>query len=241
MARREEATSRQWPWYVASVVVAALAGGVVLSFYDQIPDPFPTHWGPSGEPGNFRDKSVSNVLTYLLMVPLFMLLIFGIVAIAVGAAAKSADREPTRFESAEDLGRKRMLMSVTLWHLGWYQFVIISMLTVMVGYGLWMGASGSGFVFWACMSVMIAATVAIIVALARHQKRTDKEIPPTNYDPDKLKSGMIYWDPDDERLFISQADGMNMIPNLARPGAWGLMGALLLPAAIVTLIVVLAG
>lgn len=223
---------------MASAVVIALAVVSVLSFYDAMPDPYPANWGSSGEANAFREKSVSNVLATLLIGPVFVFVISGIVAIAVGEAAKWSDREPTRFESATDLERRRRLMSATIRNMGWYQLTVITALTVMVGSSLYPGTSSS--MSWLWMGVMLAATVVVVVALARAQKRVDRDVPPTNYDPEKLKAGMIYWDAEDERLFISQSNGMNMIPNLGRPGAWGIMGALLLPAAVVTLIAVLA-
>ncbi|MDK6258833.1 DUF1648 domain-containing protein [Corynebacterium frankenforstense] len=53
-------------------------------------------------------------------------------------------------------------------------------------------------------------------------------------------SGVVYFDRDDGRVLVESSDGTGVTLNFARPAAWGILAALLVPVGLVTLLAVLA-
>lgn len=53
-------------------------------------------------------------------------------------------------------------------------------------------------------------------------------------------SGVVYFDGDDGRVLVESSDGTGVTLNFARPAAWGILAALLVPVGLVTLLAVLA-
>ena len=51
---------------------------------------------------------------------------------------------------------------------------------------------------------------------------------------------MVYFDGDDGRVLVESSDGTGVTLNFARPAAWGILAALLVPVGLVTLLAVLA-
>ena len=52
-------------------------------------------------------------------------------------------------------------------------------------------------------------------------------------------SGVVYFDRDDGRVLVESSDGTGVTLNFARPAAWGILAALLVPVGLVTLLAVL--
>lgn len=99
------------PWIAVAVGLACGIGVVVYtaSHYGALPDPMPTHFGPSGKPDAWSAKSLGSVMV-LPMMTLFMGVLMGGVALLV-AKAKRAIRLDKGGRSLDAQNRFRAAMS----------------------------------------------------------------------------------------------------------------------------------
>lgn len=103
----------------------------------------------------------------------------------------------------------------------------MSLLCALFGHGLSRTAAGDDAAVWQVFSSVwffLAGTVALLVWLVLGFRG----------------SGVVYFDRDDGRVLVESSDGTGVTLNFARPGAWGILAALLVPVGLVTLLAVLA-
>lgn len=228
----EELEPVPWGWYGALAAVTAVALAVLWAGFDSIPDPMPVHWGPGGQPDSFVDKSMGAVLTLVGLGPTVL------VAAGAGSAAliQSQARDagfPER--GARELNRRRLGANLQQPALGALMFGLGSLVVAS------MTGSLLGWVGGVSLSVLLIGGVLVLLGwfflrVRRIGEYLDEVYPPEN-PRERLKWGMFYFNPDDERTVI-EMDGAGMTTfNFARPAAWGILGALLAP---MVLVVVLA-
>ncbi|WP_448853334.1 DUF1648 domain-containing protein [Corynebacterium frankenforstense] len=103
----------------------------------------------------------------------------------------------------------------------------MSLLCALFVHGLTRTAAGDDAALWQVFSSVwffLAGTVALLAWLVLGFRG----------------SGVVYLDRDDERVLVESSDGTGVTLNFARPAAWAILAALLLPVGLVTLLAVLA-
>lgn len=211
-------------WLILATGILGLLA--VYVDWESIPDPFPTHWNARGEADAFSDKTWAN------MFGMFGL-ITGILAIVVAASfglmyqhAKNARGEDWQ------IARARATSNAMLNPLGKWIFVLNAVIVVDIYLAVTQKYSSVG---------LLIAAVIIVVALllwdmARVQKRLDKNYP----DPktsEHMKWGMFYYNPEDPNMMVHR--DLNSTFNMAHPGSWVAMGALLaIPIFVVALAII---
>lgn len=229
----------QVPWgiYLLALVPPLLAAVAMLASYDSIPDPMPTHWGLSGEPDSWRDKSVAGVLALVLVGP--------VVCVFVGAAAAGFMRmySGTLTEPGGPKGRTNVLRS---WHeldvmqpvMAWWVVAMSLSLTVtFIGLsGPWEWAGGG---VWSALGLVgvLVSTIWLCVEMGRRADAVAKTYP----HPDgRRRRWVLFMEaPDSDRVLVDTGSGSNFTFNVATKG--GRIGAAIMSLVLTgTVVLVLA-
>ncbi|WP_297009175.1 DUF1648 domain-containing protein [uncultured Corynebacterium sp.] len=204
-----------WPLVLLPPVLAAVA---LWAFFDDIPDPMPTHWGFSGEPDAWKPRSMGTLLFQLLPAP--GICVFTLVLTSGFLWFQSS----AIFERG---GAKTRTDALRSWHewavmapaLGWFcTGLSVSLTVMMVGsYGPWGWLQGhSGWLMGAGMSGIIATTVWLLVVMTRRGRELEEKYP--HSDGRRRKWGMfveITQGPDRDKVMIDNGNGSNFTVNVA--------------------------
>lgn len=196
-----------WTPFLLTVIVLAGAFAYGASIYDDLPDPVPTHWGASGEPDTWDEKSFGSVFMGLLAGAGTAALMALLALIVPAMTQPKAD--PTPYQRYRQEGTHRALISV----LGW-----VSLLTMLlIGYISVSGWTGPEqlSVFWP-MSLFLIGTVAVIILPFRRWERWStgqaaaNGVYPGEEDlaEDRLwLPGGIHNNPDDPHILVPKREG----------------------------------
>ena len=193
------------PWLVATLAVgiAALVVGVVR--LDALPDPYPVHFGPAGDPDRFADRNAATVLMPVIVGQLSALAVFATLLLV---------RTP---------GQSRVVTPLAA--LGFVIGAGISLMSI----GQYLDDDGTipGWGFWAFVAAVVATTAWVIVASVRvtRESTDDRE--------GWVLGGLIYANPDDPDVFVPKRAGVGVTINLGRPVGWLVLAAILLPGIII--------
>lgn len=219
-----------WAWYLAGLVSALVSFAYALTYFDQVPDPMPVHFNASGEADSFVAKTLTAFLGMHLL-PLAIFLLAGVGSaglIQVQARSAAEDTYPTRSNTQ----RQRSVTMLRGMQKPLAGFLLALMVMISVGMHMSFGAWGPVRInlFWLLAGIIVVCAGLILIT-SRLQRRVDEQYPPED-EKETLRWGMVYFNRDDERVFIDQLGGTNLTLNFARPGAWGVLAALFIPLAI---------
>lgn len=203
---------RALPWALASLLLAAAAVAVVIVRFDGLPDPYPTHFGPGGEPDAFGARTYAQILMPVVIGQI------GGLAIIVGSLLTPA-RMP---------GVGRALAALGL---------VIGGGTALlsIGQNLDDDAVGPPWDVW----VFVGATLAVVAWLVAVSLRADQN-EGSDQDRTHWRWGIIYINPDEPDVFVPKRVGTGVTINFGRALGWLLFALILAPGIIVITIVVLA-
>lgn len=194
------------PWLVAMLLlgVVAVVTGIVRA--DELPDPYPVHFGMAGDPDRFTDRSLGAIL-----MPAVVGQLCGLSAFASLLLLKEEQRRLVTPLSALGLviGGGMALSSLA-------QYVSDD-------------AVAPAWTFWALLAAIALTTVWLVVASVREGKQS-----PDDRDGWRL-GGLVYANPDDPDVFVPNRVGTGVTVNVGRPMGWVVMGLVLLPGIIIVI------
>lgn len=192
------------PWLVVSLAlgVAAVVTGVVR--LDQLPDPYPVHFGLAGDPDRFADRSLGNVL----------------IPAVVGQVAGLAVFATLLLVRAQ--GHRRLVTPLAA--LG--GVIGGGMALTSIAQYLSDDAVAPPWAFWALLAGITVATVWVVVASVRagRESTDDRE--------GWMWGGLVYANAEDPDIFVTKHTGVGTTINFGRPLGWLVMAAILLPGII---------
>jgi uncharacterized membrane protein len=218
-----------------------MIGGTSLAYAviaPSLPESIPVHWGPSGQPDRYGSPAE-------LWASLPMMILYGSISWVV-AWISSSERLALAPQAAEEtrelqLRKRRLQVRMVEW--------------IMLGANVsaavaWLGLALSRVEPGAIVLIaVVVSTGSIIIALAAHLTELT-EI------SDRLRElggealgtrteswrwgGAIYYAPDDPAIWVPKRSGIGSTLNFARPGAWLVLGALLLVPGVIAILIALA-
>lgn len=234
----EELKPVPWGWYLGILAVICLSLGALWAGFGAVPDPMPVHWGPAGEPDRFTDKSLGSAFGLVALGPGILLVTGAGSAAMINWRAREADNAyPTR--TAREINRARLSANLQQPVLGAWMLLLAALVTFAVTGSLlgWLSGYLSTVVIF---GGVLATMVWFFLRMRKVTLRVDETHPPEE-PGQKLKWGMIYYNPDDERAVVDLEGGSMTTFNFARPAAWGILAALLAPMALIVVLAVVAG
>jgi len=195
----------------ALVVLSALW---LLHVYPELPDPFPVHTGPGGEPDRWAPKSPAVV--FLVPAAGLVLLLFLELIRRLLRSARLARRGSYAGFSATSVDDVLLVAQL---------FIGLTLSTVALGTA---GVVPGSLL----LAVAVGAPIVLLVFLVGFVARlaTERHRWPVVGDglPDSAwKLGLFYVNPEDPALMVPRRFGIGWTLNFARPGAWALLALLL--------------
>lgn len=203
---------RVLPWAALSLALGVAAVVVVVVRFDALPDPYPTHFGPGGEPDAFGARTHAQVLAPVVIGQI------GGLAIIVGSLLTPA-RIP---------GVGRALAALGLVIGGGTSLLSI-------GQNLDAAAVPPPWGVW----VFLGATLAVVAWLVAESVRVGPA-EDADWEREHWKWGFLYLNPDEPDVFVPKRVGVGVTLNLARPMAWLLLALILAPGVIIISMVMVA-
>jgi len=237
---RTTALAGHWWWLGPLLILAAFAACLGLR-WDDIPNCFPTHWGPTGQPDAWANRSIASVFVLPAIGVAFWLMILGLAAGIAGFTRRIHSRGPGTSQESS-------LLRITQWILlgtaYWISLLTgtLSLLPLLVE----MNSPLPTWIYAIVASELVLAGVATVILArigqggwrlgggAASESALASEPPVGDHTPDSAwKLGLFYYNPDDPALFVEKRFGIGWDINWARRAAWLMLLALLaLPLAV---------
>ena len=194
------------PWLLGMLALGALAIIVGLVRLDQLPDPYPVHFGPAGDPDRFEARSAVTVLMPVIVGLLSALAVFATLLLV------------------RSQGLPRLVQPLAA--LGFVVGGGISL--VSLAQYLSEDAVAPGWGFWLVFAAILVTVVWVVVASLRSGggSQADRE--------GWHLAGLVYADPEDPHVFVPKRTGVGTTVNFGRPMGWVLMALILVPVAALT-------
>lgn len=206
--------------------------------YPEMPDMIPTHWGPSGQPDAFSEKTYFSVIS----MPLILLVMQGMfLMMSEGMKFAGVKINPANKKTsvAQQLAFRK--------YSSWFALFISITMTLMMGYFHLQSIHpeiGSAWIMFALpLAFLIITFVGVgIYTMKVGQSGSRLKVEDTNsnigekiaVDDDKYwKGGLIYINKDDPSIFVEKRFGVGWTFNFGRPISWIV---LLLPLIIILVI-----
>lgn len=220
-------------WLTYLVGLAILVGTQLygLGLYAGLPETIPTHWGPSGAPDAFADKSPGTVFG-MLWVGAGMIVLLAFIAAVVPAMS------PARRKRSEyGLVRREGMIRGTIGALG---STSIALAAVFAGLALegWLRPEHVGG--WFAVFLAPILLVPIGWAMWRGSRWGRRRVVELGLHPDEdeaaeerrwVAGGLFYNDPADPQILVPKREGtgMGLTINIGNPkGKWAIVILLLL-------------
>ena len=185
--------------------VAAVVTGIVRA--DELPDPYPVHFGLAGDPDRFTDRSLGAILMPAVVGQLCGLSVFAPLLLLT-------------------LEQRRMVTPLSVLGLVIGGGISLSSLAQYLSDD----AAAPPWTFWALLAAITLATVWVVVASVR----AGREVEGAAADGWRW-GGTLYANPDDPDVFVSKRVGVGVTVNLGHARGWVVMGLIMLPAVIITI------
>lgn len=192
------------PWLVAMLALGIVALATGIGRADSLPDPYPVHFGPAGDPDRFTDRSLGAILMPVVVGQLCGIAVFATLLLP-------------------QLVRRAVITPLSV--LG----LVIGggiALTSLAQY-LSDDAVAPPWTFWALLGGILLATAWVVVAAVRAGREVDDDREGWRL------GGLVYANPEDPDIFVPYRVGTGVTVNFGRPLGWLVMGLVLLPGVIV--------
>ncbi|MGO1166567.1 MAG: DUF1648 domain-containing protein [Janibacter sp.] len=192
------------PWLVVMLalgLVAVLTGAVRV---DELPDPYPVHFGLAGDPDRFADRSLGTVLMPAVVGQVAGLAVFAMLLLV---RAQGHRRVVTPLAALGGvIGGGMALTSIAQY--------------------LSEDAVAPPWTFWALLLGTAVATVWVVAASVRagRESTDDRE--------GWMWGGLVYANSEDADVFVPKHTGVGTTINFGQPLGWLVMAAILLPGII---------
>lgn len=192
------------PWLVVTLALGLAAVVIGLVRLDQLPDPYPVHFGPAGDPDRFTDRSPGAVLMPAVVGQLSGLAVFATLVLVRAQGHRAV--VPPLAALGLVIGGGISLISIAQY--------------------LSADAVPPPWSFWLLLAGIVVTTAWVVHASVRSSRRSADE-----REGWKL-GGLVYSDPDDPDVFVPKRTGVGVTVNLGRPMGWVVMALILLPGII---------
>lgn len=203
-----------WIWVVLLLATGAVGLVAVYFAWDEIPDPFPSHWNIRGEADAFTEKTWKQMIfMFGLPTVIFTLCIAGSFAFLHQQAAHIRGED-------WKIARARAQSNAMLKPLGFWMVILNAVIIA----NMYLSVTGQK------MSTMLLIVAIFILVgfmmwnIASVQRWLDKHYPDPKISK-HMKWGFFYHNPDDPNLMVH--NDMNSTFNMAHKGAWVAVGALI--------------
>ncbi|BAU95301.1 hypothetical protein N24_1039 [Corynebacterium suranareeae] len=219
-----------WAWYLGIVGIIIFDVVAAITMLALVPTKMPDRvnsglvaLGGSYAPPMNRETLVARVIAGAVLI---LVISLG-VSLLISAQSKNLAADHPE-ASAVQLARRWSFLNNIQSCIGWFSFFLAAILSISA-----LRLNGPGVVGHFEMAVYIIAIAVLawtlMVSLRRGQMLIDRAIP-IREDDSQLKWGIIYHDASDKRVFVELEDGHTTVINMARGGAWLLIGVMVLPA-----------
>lgn len=219
-----EKKERPFP-HMLFVPTLFITGGLavwLMSIYPQLPESIPTHWGISGEPDAWNDKSFFSVFfiifTLLFTQVLMYGLSYGIFHAAVQIKTQDAAYSLQREHEVRKLNAEVMAL------VNFATTLLLAMLLVQSNWNILYGDETLSMLF--ALPIFLALTFGSIYFYMKRNKVLNERFKATEDDTSSpsddayWKWGMFYFNKDNPDLFVEKKFGVGWTVNFARPGIW---------------------
>ncbi len=209
------------PWYGYILPMMITIGLIIYTImnYDLLPDNIPTHWGPSGEPDAFTQKTPFTAV----QMPVFLLLIQTMfLGIHIGTKKSGIKLSVTNAAASKrrQLGMRK--------YSSWLLFLAVLAMTILFTFfqlttihpNLFEGTPMSFILPFGILAIILLATVLFAITVGRSDKTTDPVIEGdvTDIDDDRYwKGGLCYFNKNDPSIFVEKRFGVGYTLNFANP------------------------
>ncbi|MCW5978918.1 MAG: DUF1648 domain-containing protein [Bryobacteraceae bacterium] len=204
--RQVEVTSapERLPWYAwlgAGPFAILLAAALFLNAnWERIPERFPVHWGATGQPDRWAERSVRGVYGPLIF-GAELAAFFVVMALAAWYGSRRS--------------RSRITMLGFTIAIQYMLGVLFAMIALQPLFQI---------PVWVIVIAPMGFLVPALLIAARKMSEPGQAADPTP--EDCWKAGIIYYNPDDAVLFVERREGLGYTFNFANPASWALVGLL---------------
>ncbi|TQR20452.1 DUF1648 domain-containing protein [Psychrobacillus vulpis] len=218
------------PRIVFVIPMIITVGLIIYTFikYDQMPNMIPTHWGPSGQPDAFSEKTYFSVIS----LPLILLVMQGMfLMMSEGMKFSGAKINPANKKTSveQQLAFRK--------YSSWFALFITITLTLMMGYSHLQTIHPEIATPWIMFALPLAFLVITFVGVGIYtvkvgQSGSRLKVGEANpsiedkiaVDDDRYwKGGMFYINKDDPSILVEKRFGVGWTFNFARPISWILL------------------
>lgn len=215
------------PRIVFIIPMVITIGLIIYTFmkYSQMPDMIPTHWGPSGQPDAFSEKTYFSVIS----LPLILLVMQGMfLMMSEGMKFSGVKINPANRKTSvsQQLAFRK--------YSSWFALFITITVTLMMGYFHLQTIHPEITSAWVMFALPIIFLVITFVGVGIYTVKvgqsgsrlnTGGESPLTEdriaVDDDKYwKGGMFYINKDDPSILVEKRFGVGWTFNFGRPISW---------------------
>ncbi|GAB3940534.1 DUF1648 domain-containing protein [Corynebacterium tapiri] len=199
------------PWHVSLVGHALLLGVLVaggFATFGAVPDPIPTHFDAAGNADAWSTKTLTNWLVQILLGPGILTVVFAGSAGLIRAVGSEVGEANTRAKLRHKValkGQANALLSSGF------------LLSLVLGLAVPAATLGWNIPGWLILLGIFAACASIFVGMAQAHKNADRAYPRQEGEP-RMLYGLLYYDPNDSRVMVSDELGANYQPNVATRG-----------------------
>ena len=188
-----------WLGLVPLVILAATAF-YLHAHWDNIPERHPIHWGLTGQPDQWADRTPQSVYGPLVFGAGMTLWLF---AFSLAVWYGSRRSEPLR----------RPALGV---------FITLEWVLALIMPGVAMEA-----LIRLPVALLVGISMAVILACVVYLIRTNRNSRgPLDATPNECwKGGILYYNPDDPVLFVGRRDGAGFTLNMGNPWSWVVIGS----------------
>ncbi|WP_449619764.1 DUF1648 domain-containing protein [Robertmurraya sp. Marseille-Q9965] len=207
------------PWHVFLLPMVITVGviGYTLLKYDLLPQQIPTHWGPSGQPDAFTEKTLMSSI--LMPLTLFVMqLMFLAIQLGTKKSGIKLSGESTEASRQRQLALRK--------YSSWLMFFVSFLITVLLSFfqlqiihpdiisATTMFAIPLGF-----LVLILVSTIVFAVRVGRADKfstiPTEEKL--TDSDDSHWKGGLFYFNKNDPSIFVEKRFGVGWTINFANP------------------------
>ncbi|WP_342462898.1 DUF5808 domain-containing protein [Ureibacillus sp. FSL K6-8385] len=209
------------PWYIYLLPMIVTAGlmGYTIYQYDLLPQQIPTHWGLSGEPDAFTEKTPFTAIQMLLFLLLLQLMFLGI---QLGMKFSGIKLSATNLSASKN--RQLALRKSP----SWFSFYTVLLITMLFSYfqlttihpDLFNYSLLKALIPFGVMFLILAGTAILMVIVGRSDKYPSESMEEGLMDAsdDKYwKAGLFYFNKNDPSIFVEKRFGVGWTINFANP------------------------
>lgn len=219
LSARSEDSLPPWYIYLFPMIITLGLMGYTIFQYNLLPDEIPTHWGPTGEPDAFTEKSPFSAIQLLLFLLLLQLMFLGI-----QFGMKSSGIKLSTTNLAASKNRQFILRRLS----SWFSFFTVLLITMLFSFfqitiihpGLFSNSILTIIIPFGTMILILAGTVILVLKVGRSDKSSQVlvEDPIMDVDEDRYwKGGLFYFNKNDPSIFVEKRFGVGWTINLANP------------------------